>query len=95
VTSMVTHEGPVWLYDFTVRKRVSLPDSTAAQRFYIPYFADAGIADITTPAVTDMTPIAWTYSIEPLNHAARPIGYYGDAGFTFTSNDEGVKGPSQ
>jgi hypothetical protein len=47
------------------------------------------------PAVTDMAPIAWTYSIEPLNHAARPIGYYGDAGFTFTSNDEGVKGPSQ
>ena len=45
------------------------------------------------PAVTDMAPIAWTYSIEPLNHAARPIGYYGDAGFTFTSNDEGVKGP--
>ena len=105
VTSMVTQQGPVWLYDFTVQNGCHSPIQPLLSDFYIPYFADAGIANITMPAVTNTAPVAWTYSIEPLNdlfqlgtgvidfHAATPIGYDGYAGFTFTANYDGVKGP--
>jgi hypothetical protein len=106
VTSTVTPDGAgVWLYDFSLVNGCNTVNQPLLSDFYIPYFSDAGIADIITPTPTDMSPVAWTYTIDPTNdifglgagvidfHAATPVGYAFYEDFTYTANYDGVKGP--
>jgi hypothetical protein len=106
VTSTVTPDGAgVWLYDFSVLNGCNTHNQPLLSDFYIPYFSDAGIANITTPTPTNMLPVAWTYTIDPTDdifglgagvidfHAATPIGYDSYSDFTYTANYDGVKGP--
>jgi hypothetical protein len=106
VSSTVTPQGAgVWLYDFSVLNGCNTVNQPFLSDFYIPYFADAGIANITMPTPTLDTPVSWTYSIDPTTdlfglgtgvidfHAATPVGYNQYEGFTYTANYAGVKGP--
>jgi hypothetical protein len=106
VTSTVTPDGAgVWLYDFSVLNGCNTHNQPFLSDFYIPYFADAGIANITMPTPTLDAPVSWTYFIDPTTdlfglgagvidfHAATPIGYGFYSDFTYTANYDGVKGP--
>lgn len=106
VTSTVTEQSPgIWLYDFSVLNGCNTRNQPFLSDFYIPYFADAGIANITMPTTSLTSPVSWNYSIEPTNdifglgtgvidfHAATPVGYAFYSDFTYTANYDGVKGP--
>ena len=43
VTSMVTQQGPVWLYDFTVQNGCHSPIQPLLSDFYIPYLPMRGL----------------------------------------------------
>jgi hypothetical protein len=63
----ITQTGPTWTYDFSMQNGCTPNHQQLLTDFYIPYFADAGIANITVPALDNSTlpPTTWTYSINP------------------------------
>jgi hypothetical protein len=65
----VTQTGPTWTYDFSMQNGCTPSHQQLLTDFYIPYFADAGIANITVPALDNSTlpPTTWTYSINTSN----------------------------
>jgi hypothetical protein len=66
----VTQAGATWNYDFAVQNGCNPGHQSLLTNFYIPYFADAGIANIMVPGPNSSTspPITWTYSIDPGNN---------------------------
>ncbi len=65
----ITQSGSTWTYDFSVINGCDPGAQPLLTDFYLPYFADAGIANITVPGPDDSTnpPTTWTYTIEPDN----------------------------
>ena len=65
----ITQNGPIWTYDFSVLNGCAPGHQQLLTDFYIPYFADADIANINVPAIDNSTlpPTTWTYSIDPTN----------------------------
>jgi hypothetical protein len=62
----VTQSGPTWTYVYSVQNGCAPNHQPLLTDFYIPYFSDAGIANISVPAPDDsaLPPITWTYSID-------------------------------
>src|SRR5579863_2896748 len=64
-----TQNGPdSWTYNFSVVNGCAFNNQPFLTDFYIPYFADAGIADITVPApdtTSTTSTITWTATIDP------------------------------
>jgi len=62
----VTQSGPTWTYDYSVQNGCAPNHQQLLTDFYIPYFSDAAIANITVPALDNSAqpPITWTYSID-------------------------------
>ena len=61
----------MWTYDFSVLNGCALSAQPFLTDFYIPYFADAGIADILLPApdtTSTTSTIAWTATIDPTDN---------------------------
>jgi hypothetical protein len=59
-----------WTYGFSVQNGCNTNNQPFLTDFYIPYFADAGIADIVVPppdTTTTTSTITWTDTIEPDN----------------------------
>ena len=70
VFGSVSQSGPsTWLYSFMVRNGCVVGGQPYMTDFYLPFFADAGITDITVPppdaATTNV--ITWTATILPDN----------------------------
>jgi hypothetical protein len=63
----ITQNGSIWTYDFSVLNGCAPGHQQLLTDFYIPYFADADIANISVPALDNSTlpPTTWTYSIDP------------------------------
>jgi hypothetical protein len=63
----ITQIGPTWTYDFQMQNGCTPSHQQLLTDFYIPYFADAGIANITVPPLDNSTvpPITWSYTIDP------------------------------
>jgi hypothetical protein len=66
----VTQTGANWTYNFSVLNGCNPSHQPLLTNFYIPYFADAGIANITVPPPDNSAspPVTWTYSLEPGNN---------------------------
>lgn len=66
----VTQNGPTWTYVYFVQNGCAPNQQQLLTDFYIPFFADAGIANITVPAPDNsaLPPITWTYSIDASNN---------------------------
>jgi hypothetical protein len=64
--SSVTQSGPTWTYVYSAQNGCAPNHQQLLTDFYIPYFTDAGIANITVPALDNsaLPPITWTYSID-------------------------------
>ncbi len=96
--SSVTPE-PSGTFEYLVSNGCNTVDQPLLDDFFIPYFSDAGISDITTPD-------GWTYSIEPTNNvfdlpgagviefdATPAVGYFG-GDFSYTASySAGIEGP--
>jgi hypothetical protein len=66
-TSNLTAPG-VWTYNFSVQNGCVPSHQPFLTDFYIPYFSDAGIADIQLPppdTTSTTSTIAWTETIDP------------------------------
>ncbi|HTA44138.1 MAG TPA: PEP-CTERM sorting domain-containing protein [Bryobacteraceae bacterium] len=65
----VAPNGPVWTYNFQVTNGCVPGHQPLLTDFYVPYFSDAGITNITVPGPSDSTnpPTTWTFSIEANN----------------------------
>ncbi len=60
----VTQTAPsTWNYDYLVENGCAPNHQPLLTDFYVPYFADAGIANITVPDAT-----LWSYAIQPNNN---------------------------
>ena len=61
----VTQNGPTWTYVYSVQNGCATNRQPLLTDFYVPYFTDAGIANITVPMPDNSAqpPITWTYSI--------------------------------
>jgi hypothetical protein len=61
--------GPAaWTYNFSVQNGCAFNNQPFLTNFYIPYFADANIANITVPApdtTTTTSTITWSATIDP------------------------------
>lgn len=68
-TLSITQSGSTWTYDYSVMNGCDPNHQPLLTDFYVPYFADAQIANITVPGPDDSTdpPTTWTYTIEPNN----------------------------
>ena len=66
----VTQSGPTWTYVYFVQNGCAPNQQQLLTHFYIPYFGDAGIANITVPAPDNsaVPPITWAYSIDASNN---------------------------
>ena len=92
----VTQSGPTWTYVYFVQNGCAPNQQQLLTHFYIPYFGDAGIANITVPAPDNsaVPPITWAYSINAgddlfgLGHGAGVID------FQVTSLTEAMSLPS-
>ncbi len=69
VSGTATQTGPaLWTYNFNVQNGCAPNNQPFLTDFYIPYFSDAGIADIVLPAPDTMSTtssITWTDTIDP------------------------------
>lgn len=65
----VTQTGSTWTYDFSVINGCVPDHQPLLTDFFVPYFADALISNITVPGPDDSTdpPTTWTYTVEPGN----------------------------
>jgi hypothetical protein len=63
----ITQNAGVWTYDFLVQNGCRPNAQPLLTDFFIPYFSDAGISNITVPAPDNsaLPSITWTYSIQP------------------------------
>lgn len=92
--SSATQTGPTtWTYDYLVLNGCNFSGQQLLTDFYIPYFPDAGIANITVPAPdSDFDPaVTWTYTIEPGNNLFNLAGA-GAIDFQVTSQTEVQQG---
>ena len=62
----VTQSGPTWTYVYSVQNGCAPNHQQLLTDFYIPYFTDAAIANISVPAPDNSAqpPITWAYSID-------------------------------
>ena len=69
VTSTASQTGlSLWTYNFSVQNGCAPNNQQFLTDFYIPYFSDAGIADILLPApdtTSTTSTITWTDTIDP------------------------------
>ncbi|MHB8744433.1 MAG: hypothetical protein ACYC9L_15105 [Sulfuricaulis sp.] len=85
-----------WTYDFTVQNGCAPNHQPLLTNFYIPYFADAGIASITVPlpdTTSTTSTISWTAAIEPNNNIFNLAGA-GVIDFQVTASPELQVGPN-
>jgi hypothetical protein len=63
----ITETNSIWTYQFSVENGCAPGHQQLLTDFYIPYFSDAGIANITVPALDNATnpPTTWGYTINP------------------------------
>jgi hypothetical protein len=97
VIGAATQTGPTWLYDFTVFNGCAPDHQQLLTDFYIPYFADAGIGNITLPApdtTSTTSTITWTDTIEPNNDLFDLLGA-GVIDFHVTASPDLEVGPDQ
>ena len=97
VTGAATQTGPTWTYDFTVLNGCAPDHQPLLTDFYIPYFADAGIGNITLPPPDTMTTtstITWTAAVEPNNDLFDLLGA-GVIDYHVTASPELEVGPDQ
>jgi hypothetical protein len=89
----VTQSGPTWTYDYLVQNGCAPNQQQLLTHFYIPYFGDAGIANITVPALDNsaVPPITWAYTIDPGNNLFGLAGA-GVIDFQVTSLTEALPG---
>lgn len=91
-----TQNGPnMWTYSFSVQNGCDSKQPFLTD-FYVPYFADAGIADIVVPppdTKTTSSTITWTDTIEPNNDLFDLEGA-GVIDFQVTATPELEAGPS-
>jgi hypothetical protein len=98
VFGTATQTGPsMWTYDFSVLNGCAPDHQQLLTDFYIPYFADAGIENITVPSPDTMTTtstISWTAAIQPNNDLFDLVGA-GVIDFQVTVSPELEVGPDQ
>jgi hypothetical protein len=65
----VTELNGTWTYDYSVENGCAPNQQQLLTDFYLPYFADAGIANITVPAQDNsaIPAITWSYSKDANN----------------------------
>ncbi len=86
----------MWTYSFSVQNGCVTNNQPFLTDFYVPYFADAGIADIVLPppnTTTTTSTITWTDTIEPGNDLFDLEGA-GVIDFQVTATPELEAGPS-
>ncbi len=95
-TAEQTGDG-LWTYNFTVQNACDSNQQQFLTDFYIPYFADAGIANILVPApdtTSTSSTITWTATIDP-NENLFDLAGAGVIDFEVTASPELEASPGQ